>query len=276
MTFLYERPRTGKDLAAMLAEHGAGALLLAGGTDLLVQLRARAVQPKLVADIKAVEEHQIVQHHDGGAVTIGAAVPMNRVIDDARLRPVCAGLCDAAQSVATWAIRNRATVVGNIANASPCADTVPPLCVLGASVELRSARGSRQMPVQDFIVGVRKTARAADEYVAAVHIPAQTRGTRTLFAKRQRVRGHDLALTNAALLHDPERKRLRLAVGSCSPAPIVLDLDDLATSLELEEAARRAMAAIAPITDVRAGAEYRTDMTGVLVRRLFQALRAHR
>ena len=274
MTFVFERPRTGKDLAALLAEHAQGAFVLAGGTDLVVQLRAGAIHPTVVADVKTVEELQSLEHGTDGSVTIGAAVPMNRVIDDARLRPIFAGLCDAVNSVATYAIRNRATVVGNIANASPCADTVPPLCVLGASVELRSARATRKVLLQDFITGVRNTARKPDEYVAAVHIPAQSKGTRTLFAKRQRLRGHDLALTNAALLHDPERKHLRLAVGSCSPAPIVLDLDELQGSLDGEEAARRAMAAIAPITDVRASAEYRTDMTGVLVRRLFQALRA--
>lgn len=273
MSFEYQKPKTADALAQLLAQAGTRACLLAGGTDLLVQLRSRTISPELIVDIKAVEELAALQHLEGGGVLIGAAVPVNRIYDNARLRPAMAGLCDACGHIATYAIRNRATVTGNVANASPCADTVPALCVLDAVVQLRSQTGARELPVQDFILGVRRTARRPDEYVEAIVVPAPAAGTRTFFRKRQRIRGHDLALVNAALLHDPQRKRLRLAIGSCSPAPIVLQLDDLIGSLDAEEAARRAMEAIAPINDVRASAEYRTDMTGVLVRRLFDDLK---
>ena len=165
-------------------------------------------------------------------------------------------------------------MVGNIANASPCADSVPPLCVLDAEVELRAGTQARRLSLPDFIRGVRATVRKKNEYVAAVHIPAQPKGTRTFFRKHQRVRGHDLALANAALVHDPERKRLRVTIGSCSPAPVMVDLDDLFDSLDPDVAAARCMKAILPISDVRASAEYRTDMTGVLVRRLLSDLKA--
>jgi carbon-monoxide dehydrogenase medium subunit len=239
-----------------------------------VRLRARLASPALIIDVKGVEELSLLEHQGDGGLRIGAAVVMNRVADDARLRPVMTALTEGAAAVGTYAIRNRATVAGNVANASPCADTVPPLAVLGAEIELRSRTGTRRLALADFVLGNRVTARRPDEYVAAVHVPPQTPGTRTLFLKRRRLRGHDLALVSAAVMHDPERKRLRVAVGSCSPAPIVLRLDDLLPSMEPEEAARRAMAAIAPISDVRASAEYRNDMTGVLVRRLLGELRA--
>jgi len=272
MSFAYERPRTAEELGKILAAYGERACVLAGGTDLLVALRAGNLRPEMVADIKAVEELQALRHEDDGGVFIGAGVTINRIVDDARLRAVHGGLATGAAAIATFAIRNRATVVGNVSNASPCADTVSSLCLLEAQVELRSATEMRRMGVREYILGVKQTARRADEFAAGIHIPPQGKGTRTFFKKRQRLRGHDLALANASLLHDPERKRLRVAVGSCSPRPVVLDLDDMFGKPDVEEAARRAMASISPISDVRASAEYRTDMTGMLVRRLFDDL----
>lgn len=274
MNFAYEKPTTAQALSRLLEQGGAGASLLAGGTDLLVQLRGRLIEPKLVIDLKGVEELSRLDHHDDGSVTIGATVTANRVIDDKRLSGAMAALPHACSHIAAFAIRNRATIAGNIANASPCADSVPPLCVLDAEVELRTIIATRRLSLSAFIRGVRATVRAKNEYIAAIHVPAQPKGTRSFFRKHQRVRGHDLALANAALLHDPERKRLRVAIGSCSPAPVVVVLDDLFESLDAQEAARRCMAAIIPISDVRASAEYRTDMTGVLVRRLFDDLKA--
>lgn len=273
MNFAYEKPKTAGALAALLTEGGSQASLLAGGTDLLGQLRARLVEPKVIIDIKGVEELATLEHHSDGSATIGAAVVANRVVDDKRFQGAMAALPMAAGRIATYAIRNRATIAGNIANASPCADSVPPLCVLGASVELRSSAGTRTLSLPDFIRGVRATVRKIDEYLAFIHIPAQSAGTRSLFRKHTRVRGHDLALANAAVLHDPERKRLRVAIGSCSPVPTLLDLDDLFDTLDGEQAAQRAMKAILPIGDVRSSREYRIDMTGVLVRRLFADLR---
>lgn len=273
MTLAYERPRTAEALGDILAEHGAQAQLLAGGTDLIVAMRAGLVRPKLLADIKAVQELHTLQHRADGSVWIGAAVIVNRIVDDARLHLEHRGLWAGASAIATYAIRNRATVVGNVSNASPCADTVPSLVLLEALVELRSKQGTRSLPVRDYIVGVKMTARRSDEYVAGILIPAQPKGTRTFFRKRQRVRGHDLALCSAAILHDPDRRRLRVAVGSCSPRPIVVELEDMFDKPDPQEAARRAMTAIAPITDVRSSAEYRVDMTGMLVRRLFGDLK---
>lgn len=273
MGFSYERPTSVEALDALLAEAGSKAALLAGGTDLMVLLRARAVSPEWVVDLKRVEGLDRVEHHADGSSTFGAAVTLNRVVDDARRPAPLAGLAEAASRVAHWTLRNRATMAGNVANASPCADTVPPLCVLGATVEVRSKRGVRRLTIPEYVLGVRQTARAPDEYISAIHVPAWPKGTRTVFAKRQRLGGHDLALVNAAVLHDPDGGRLRVSVGAASPAPVVVDLDDLATTLDAEEAARRAMAAISPISDVRASAEYRTDMTGVLVRRLFARLK---
>jgi carbon-monoxide dehydrogenase medium subunit len=272
MTLAYERPRTAQALGSILANQGEQALLLAGGTDLLVALRAGQIRATVLVDIKGVEELNALEHRDDGSVWIGAAVIANRIVDDTRFHLQHQGLWAGASAIATYAIRNRATVVGNVSNASPCADTVPNLVLLDAQVELRSSRGTRSLSVRDYILGVKKTARCVDEYAAGILIPAHPKGTRTFFRKRQRVRGHDLALCSASILHDPERRRLRVAVGSCSPRPVVVELEDMFARPDAEEAARRAMAAIAPISDVRSSAEYRMDMTGMLVRRLVDDL----
>ena len=272
MSFTYERPSTTEALTSLLHEAAGHAALLAGGTDLLVLLRARKIRPEVVIDVKGVDELGALEHHADGSVSIGATITCNRVVDDARFQGAMGALPAAAREIANYTIRNRATVVGNVANASPAADTVPSLCVLGAEVELRSQGGSRRLSILDYLQGVRKTAAAEDEYVAALHIPAVSKGTRTFFRKIKRVRGHDLALTNAAVIHDPERKHLAVCVGACAPVPTMVDLDDMFDAPDPEEAANRAMKAIRPIDDVRSSAEYRTDMTGVLVRRLFADL----
>jgi len=274
MNFAYEKPTTTKALSGLLEQAGSGAALLAGGTDLLGQLRGRLLEPQLVIDLKGIEELSLIEHHEDGSASFGATVVANRIIDDKRFHGPMAALPIACSRSATFTIRNRATIVGNIANASPCADSVPPLCVLGAEVELRAGDEVRRLALPAFIRGVRATVRKKNEYVAAVHVPAQAKGTRTFFRKHQRVRGHDLALANAALLHDPEGKRLRVAIGSCSPAPVLVNLDDMFDAPDAEEAARRCMKAILPISDVRASVEYRIDMTGVLVRRLLSDLQA--
>ncbi len=274
MSFAYEKPKTTEALSGLLDRAGSGAALLAGGTDLLGQLRGRLLEPEVVVDLKGIEELSLIEHHGDGGVSIGATVIANRIIEDTWFEGPLAALPTACANIATFAIRNRATVAGNIANASPCADTVPPLCILEAEVELRSGSGSRRLSLPELIRGVRATVRENNEYVAAIHVPAPSKSARTFFRKHQRVRGHDLALANAALLHDPERRRLRVAIGSCSPAPVIVDLDDLFDTMDDQAAARRCMDAILPISDVRASAEYRTAMTGVLVRRLFSDAKA--
>jgi len=272
MTFAYEKPVTIDALSTLLDHAATDTWLLAGGTDLLTSIRHRTIQPSTVVDIKGIQDLTLVHTDSAGNTTIGAAVCMNHITQDSRFRGAMSALPSACSEVATFAIRNRATIAGNVANASPCADTIPPLCVLGAEVVLQSKSSQRSVPLQQFFIGVRATVRTHKEFIAAIRIPAQSPRTRTFFRKHQRVRGHDLALTNAALLHDPEQKHIRIAIGACSPTPVVVSLDDLFDKINIEEAVRRCTTAIRPISDVRASAAYRTDMTAMLVRRLFNDL----
>jgi carbon-monoxide dehydrogenase medium subunit len=270
-TFDYVKPDSAEAIVAALSQHEGAVSLLAGGTDLLVQIRSRALKPSLVLDIKGAEELHALAADDVG-LSIGAAVILNRVLEERDATGGYTALLEAVRDLASYPIRNRATLVGNVANASPCADTVPPLCVMGAEVELLGPGGRRRLPVAEFITGNRETRLEAGELVTRVVVPRPGAGSWSGFLKRKRLNGHDLALASAALLRDPARRRLRLAVGSCTPAPALVELDELADRPDVEEAVRRSQDTIRPIDDVRASIEYRRDMVALMVRRLFSAM----
>lgn len=267
-SFTFEKPKTIEGIVSRLESAGGEASILAGGTDLLPQLRSRLLKPGLVLDIKGVEQlHHLEAGEDG--LSVGAAVILNRVLEEQASTAPYAALVQAVADLASYPIRNRATLVGNVANASPCADTVPPLCVMGAEVEILGPGGIRRMPVAQFIVGNRVVRLEQGELVTRVVVPAPGEDTFTAFRKRKRVKGHDLALASVALLHDPQRRRLRLGVGSCTPVPAVVDLDEMQDNPDVDEAVRRAQDSISPIDDVRASIEYRRDMVAVMTRSLF-------
>ena len=264
----YEKPTSTSAIVALLGKGRRGVSLLAGGTDLLAQIRSRMLQPDLLLDIKGAEELRLL-HRDAEGLSIGAAVFLNRLLEEQGTLQGYDALVQAVGDLASYPIRNRATLVGNVTNASPCADTVPPLCVMGARVELQSASGTRQLDVVDFITGNRETQREEGELITRVIVPPPGEGSWSGFRKRKRVRGHDLALANAALLRDPEHRRLRLGVGSCSPRPVLLVLDEMCDKPDVEEAVRRTQEGINPIDDVRASVAYRRDLVAVMVRQLF-------
>lgn len=271
-TFRYEKPSTLTGVVSRLSEV-EGARPLAGGTDLLVQLRARALRPPLLVDLKGAPELQRLEGGPDG-LSVGAAVILNRLLEARVLDGGYRALEQAVADLASYTVRNRATLVGNVTNASPCADSVPPLCVMEGRVEVLGPGGRREQLVQELISGNREVQLARGELVTRIIVPRPTAGTWSGFLKRKRVRGHDLALASAALLRDPERKRLRLSVGSCTPAPNLIVLDDMFAKPDAEEAARRAQATIHPIDDVRSSAEYRREMVSVMVRRLLAEMAA--
>ena len=271
-TYRYRRPDTVAQAVQMLAEAPGLSRVLAGGTDLLTQLRSGLARPSQVVDIKGIAELHRLEADDNG-LFIGAAVFFNRVIEQREVTGPYNALVEAAGELASYQIRNRATVAGNVANASPCADSVPPLCVLGGQVHIAGPDGTRATPVDKFIVGNREVTLSDGEFVTGLFVPRPGPKAFCGFAKRKRVKGHDLALANAALLWDPDAHALRLAVGSCTPKPAVVDLASmLDDGLSVERAVELAQATINPIDDVRAGIDYRRDMVATMVRRLFARL----
>ena len=278
-SFRYERPESVAQATALLAAAPGRARVLAGGTDLLVALRAGGARPELVVDVKRIPGIGDIAWTDGGDLVLGACALVEEIAADARVRAVFPALAEGAGAIGSLQIRWRATVGGNLANASPCMDTAPPLLVLDARVRVAGTGGERELPLAEFFRGVRQTALGPGEMLVAVVVPRPAAGLRSAFAKIKRVAGHDLALVNAAAAYDPGARTLRVAVGSCGTTPL------LAPALEAIEAtadpaavgarlAELALARVCPIDDVRASAEYRRDMTARLCHRLAARLLA--
>ena len=273
--FRYLRPTSLREVIAFLEEHGAGARLLAGGTDLTVELRYGKSLPRVVIDVKRASDLSPVIAEADGSLTISATVPLTDVEENKTVRRFFPALAEAAAVVGSIQIRNRATLVGNVCNASPAADTVPVLAVYGAVVKVLGRGGERSLPLVDFIQGNRRTALAADELATAVSIPFPTKPFGSAFARVTRRYGVDLATVNLCCGIDGSGTTT-LAFGAVSPRPLVLQdrdgvLADPSAAPHVKSVVLNALISKAsPITDVRASAEYRLAMLKIL------ALRAQR
>ena len=170
-SFQYLRPHSVEEVVAALVEHGGGARLLAGGTDLIVRMRTGHTQPRVVIDLKRVAGLSADIADADGAVRIGARAVMTDVIADARIRQHYPALAEAASVVGSVQIRNRATLAGNICNASPAADTAPALLAYGGVVNLTGPNGGRQVALTDFFTGPGKTVMAPGEIVTSIDLP---------------------------------------------------------------------------------------------------------
>lgn len=271
-SFEYVRVSSVEEGCRALAEARQGAVL-AGGTDLLVQMRSGSASPDLLIDGKRIEEWGQLAVSDE-CVEIGANVSLARLVDSRRLRAICPALCTAAETIGTATLRNRATLAGNICNASPAADAAPVLLVLGASVHATGSEGARRIPISGFFQSVRKTVLRRDEIVTSITM-RPTPGLRTAFHKQQRIRGHDLAVVNVAGTYCPDSHVVRMAIGSCAPIPVLLPTID-ASGMDRTGITDRLMGAarqmLSPISDVRAASEYRWAVLQVLVQRVMEEL----
>jgi len=270
--FEYVRPATLEGACSTLREAGGTGLALAGGTDLLVEIRNAIRSPDLLVDIKGLSELSVLSlDSPDEPIRIGPAVTLNRIAENAELRKRFPALADAALSIATYQLRNRATVGGNLCNASPASDSIPPLIVVGAVMEIAGPEGSREVPLDCFCTGVKKTCLRTGELVSAIRVPPMPETTRTAFLKQQRIKGHDLAVVNLAGALSPDNGLLKLAIGSCTPTPLLLgpiETEGHSVGTVSDEAVRLAAEGISPISDVRGSADYRRAIVPVLVRRL--------
>ncbi|WP_376987411.1 FAD binding domain-containing protein [Bosea sp. R86505] len=280
----YLRPTTLEEALALRAQAGETPLtLLAGGTD-VYPVRTQKIawfQPfsRDVLDLGAVPELSGIQH-DAAGTRIGATATWS-ALAEAELPPTFDALKQASRQVGGVQIQNRGTIGGNLCNASPAADGVPPLLVLDAQVELASRRGRRRLPLADFVLGNRRTALAPDEILVAIHIPAQPESARSTFLKLGARAYLVISIASVAAIIATDAAGLvlgaRIAVGACSAAPQCLatlearligqPAGDLAALVQPED-----LAALAPIDDVRASAAYRRDAALVLVRRALTQL----
>ncbi|MGD9142095.1 MAG: xanthine dehydrogenase family protein subunit M [bacterium] len=272
--FEYHRAATIEEALGLLEHNSPDARILAGGTDLLVSMKEGICSPGHVIDIKAIPDLTRIEVASDGSLVIGACATVNEILELKDLPPGMAALHDAASVLATYQLRNRATVGGNIANASPACDLGPPLLVLGAEVTAVSPSGERTVAISDFFTSVKQTCLAQDEVVTFIRVPPAA-GTVSAFAKRRRIRGHDLATVNVAAALSGTGG-LRLGLGAVATVPLLVDVLGGAAGRppgDLREAAvRAALDAIAPIDDVRASAGYRCHMVELLVEKTIDML----
>lgn len=219
--FAYERPARLDDAIALLADQGPDARPLAGGTDLIIRIRDGSIQPRTVIDVKGIAELDSDIREADGHLTIGARTVMTDIAADERILREYAALAEAAAVVGAVQIRNRATLAGNLCNASPAADTAPALLVYDASVVAVGAAGSRRMPVDAFFVRSGVTTLARDELVTAIELPRPTVPWGSVHVRRTRRRGHDLASVTLACAVRADGVT-RLAYGSVGPRPLLV------------------------------------------------------
>lgn len=219
--FAYERPAHLDAAVALLVEHGPDARLLAGGTDLIIRLRDGTIRPRIVVDTKRIAELDGEIRDADGHLRIGARTVMMDIAADERIRRDYEALAEAASVVGSVQIRNRATLAGNICNASPAADTAPALLVYGARVVVAGAAGTRSIPIDEFFVRSGVTTLARDEIVTAIELPLPGNRRRAVHLRRTRRRGHDLAsVTLTCAVHADGQTRL--AYGSLGPRPVLV------------------------------------------------------
>jgi len=264
----YYRPTTRAQALAVLADGGAAARPLVGGTDLLVGLRHHTVEPDVLVDLKGITDlpEPVVVSDDG--VRIGATYTLGELVAHPVVREWYPALVEAALTVGSVAIRNRASLIANSCNASPAADTAPPLLVHGASVTIASQDGDRTATLDEFFLGPRRTLCGPGELVVRLDLPRPATGSGSAFRRLTRRRGVDLATVSVAAGVDADGG-LVLGMGAVGPRPLVTRTGpvDLTDDAALDAALDELLAPATPISDVRGSREYRLATLRVLAKR---------
>ena len=279
----YLSPATLDEALGLLNQYGARARLVAGGTDLMVEVERGVRVPEVLIDLTRLPGLGDISLDAAGVLHVGPLVTHNQAASSALVRERAFPLARACWEVGAPQIRNRATIAGNLATASPANDTITPLWALGASVTVRSVRGERTLTCEQFFKGVRKTALEPGEMIVDISVPAPAPSQRGLFLKLGLRRAQAISIVNTAvvLTFDGDAvAEARVALGSVAPAIVRIaeaerELNGRLLSAEAIAAAAAAVArAVTPISDVRGSADYRRYMAGVLVRHALEALAA--
>jgi len=272
----YLAPSSVEDAVAVRASGPSSAYLL-GGTDLLPQMRSGRKSPETLIDLKRIAElHEIRENADGG-LSIGAAVPLADVETHPLVLARYPLLAECARTVGAWPLRQRATLAGNVCNASPAADTAVALLALDAVVNVASTSGRLAMAISELFLGPGQTALMPGDLVTQIVLPGAAAGFRGSYQRLSRRKGMDLATVGVLVgKRDGASASWRVALAAVAPIPLRVraaeELLEAKGAAAAREAAELAVAACRPITDLRGSAEYRREMVGVLVRRGVESL----
>ena len=279
--FDYATPESVADAVVMLSDHGQNACVLAGGTDLIVQLRENRRRTDLVVDVKKIAELNALSYDAATGLTIGAAVPCYRIYGDAEIAAAYPGLMDAARLVGGTGIQGRASLGGNLCNASPAGDTIPPMIVLSGEAEIAGPNGTRKVAVEDFCTAPGRTVLEDGEFLVSLHFPAPLANSGAFYRRFIPRNEMDIAVVGvgASVVLSGDRSSFvsaRIAVGAVAPTPLFVREagEALAGQPVSDETIRRAADlardAARPISDMRGTAEYRKHLTSVLTCRVVE------
>jgi aerobic carbon-monoxide dehydrogenase medium subunit len=275
----YEAPGSLEQAVALLAAEPRDARVLAGGTDLLVQLRTDLIEPALLVDIKRIPEMRRIAE-EGGGFRVGAAATGAELKEHPRLKSVWPGLVEAANLIGSTQVQGRATMGGNLCNGSPAADSVPALIAAGAIASIAGPNGRREVPVEDIMQGPRRLALAKGEIVASFLLPPRPARTADAYLRFIPRTEMDIAVVGCGVCLTLDASgtctAARVALGAVAPRP--LPVPEAARALvgtkldagALDRLDAAARAACQPIDDKRGTREYRTKVAGVLARRTAQ------
>jgi CO/xanthine dehydrogenase FAD-binding subunit len=275
--FRYTAPGSIKELLGLLADQRGKVKLLAGGTDLIVQMRTGFVTPELVIDVKKVPELNSLSVSDKG-LTIGAAVSCRTVCGNSQVARTYPALIDSASLIGGIQIQGRASIGGNLCNASPSADSIPTLIVLDAVAVIRNTSGKRKLPVEEFCTGPGTNGLADDEVLVSLELPAAAENSGAHFMRFTPRNEMDIAVVNAAasVVLSADGKHftsVRIAIGAVGPTPMLVQeaVDAMqgkrVSRTSVDAAAEIARHAASPINDMRGSIAQRKHLVQVLVTR---------
>ena len=278
--FDYEAPVALDDALRQLADHGNSAKLLAGGTDLIDQMRLGRYQPAVVIDVKKIPELRVLYQDDAG-LHVGAATPCYQIYEDESVKKKYSALSDSCQIIGGIQIQTRASIGGNLCNSGPAADSIPAMIALGGVCQIAGPSGGRQVPVGDFCTGPGTNVLAENELLVEVLFPTRPANSGSHYRRMIPRNEMDIAVVGvgASVTLDEAKTKIVDAIiglGAVAPTPLVATAAAEAligkdvSDETLAAAAAAARGVVSPITDMRGTREYRIHVTGVLVRRVLE------
>jgi len=278
--FKYVSPKTKEEVLEILKQEKSEACLVAGCSNVLPYIKDKIISKKLLLDISGIEELNYIKESEG-EIYIGAGTTISDLINSKIIREECNILYQAAEQFADPTIRNSATIGGNLADASPAADMAPPLLVLDAVLEVESMDGKREISLKNFFIGPRKTVLHDDEMITSIKIKDDSINKNGCFIKLGLRQAMAISLATVALILEVEKDKVadvRIAMGSIAPTPLrLIKVEGFLKNKEIndeliEEAIKKVREEVKPIGDVRASAEYRRYVSGILFKRAFSQL----
>ena len=278
MRFEYLKPATTEEAISLLSKYNGKAKLIAGGTDLVTQMRQKQLRPQYVVDITGISGLDHIDYDDKQGLRIGALTPIRSLEMSAELQQRYPAISQAASQLGSVAIRNVATIGGNLCNAAPSAETAPSFIALSAKARITGPDGERIVPLEEFFTGPGSTVLKTGELLLEIQVPTPLPQTKGVYLKHG-IRGTvDLAIVGVAVILTMDAKSeacqdINIVLGAVAPTPMrARNAEEMIRGKRIDEAliiksAQAASEESRPISDVRASAQYRKEMVAVFTRR---------